>query len=250
MSELSEERWMAWLDGELDEAAAADVARVVAADPALAERARRERAMRARLRAAFASIEEEAPPSRLLDTLGMGADAAAHAPVADNVVAVRPRPAAERIRHYRWPEWTALAASVVLGVLFGAYFLGGSSQAPVRMQGGVLMAGTELARALDRELAADARPGAEVVIGLSFRDGEGRYCRTFTANGAQPMGGLACRDHDQWRVVALGQAERQQGEFRQAASALPPSVLAEVDARQQEVLDAAGERAARDAGWR
>lgn len=250
MSELSEERFMAWLDGELDEAAVADVARVVAADPVLAARARRERALRARLQATYASIEEEAPPSRLLETLSMKADATPHAPVASNVVTLRPPSLVERVRHYRWPEWTALAASVVLGVLFGAYFIGGPSQAPVRMQGGALMAGTEVARALDRQLAADARPGAEVVIGLSFRDGEGRYCRTFTANGAQPMGGLACRDQAQWRVVALGQAERQQGEFRQAASALPPSVLAEVDARQQEVLDAAGERAARDAGWR
>lgn len=250
MSELSEERFMAWLDGELDEAAAADVARVVAANPALAERARRERALRARLQATYAPIEDEAPPSRLLETLGMRAEAMPHAPAADNLVALRPSSLGGRVRHYRWPEWTALAASVVLGVLFGAYFFGGSSQAPVRMQGGALMAGTELARALDRQLAADARPDAALAIGLSFRDDKGRYCRTFTADGAQPLGGLACRDHDQWRVVALGQAERKEGEFRQAASALPPSVLAEVEARQQEMLDAAGERAARDAGWR
>lgn len=250
MSELSEERWMAWLDGELDEAAAADVARVVAADPVLAERTRRARALRARLQATFAPIEEEAPPSRLLETLGMTNDATPHVPAAGNVVALRPPSLADRVRQYRWPEWTALAASVVLGVLFGAYFLGGSSQAPVRMQGGELMAGTELARALDRQLAADAQPDAALAIGLSFRDGEGRYCRTFTADGAQPLGGLACRDADQWRVVALGQAERQHGEYRQAASALPPSVLAEVEARQREMLDATGERAARDAGWR
>lgn len=250
MSELSEERLLAWLDGELDEAAAAEVARAVAADPALAERARRERVLRARLRATFASIEEEAPPPRLLETLGMTAGVAPHAPATDNVVALRPHPVAERVRNWRWPELTALAASVLLGVSLGAQFLRGPAQEPVRMQGGALVAGTDLARALDQQLAADVRPGDALAVGLSFRDGEGRYCRTFTADGTQPLGGLACRDHDQWRVVALGQAERQQGEFRQAASALPSSVLLEVEARQQEMLDTAGERAARDAGWR
>lgn len=248
MSELSEERWLAWLDGELDEADAADVARVVAADPVLSDRARRERALRDRLRATFAPIAEETPPSRLLAALGMTADAAPVASEAGAVVPLRPR-LADRVRNYRWPEWTALAASVLLGVLFGAQFLDRPIREPVRMQGGALVAGAELTRVLDRQLAAEVHPGAVLAVGLSFRDGDGRYCRTFTADGAQPLGGLACRENETWRVVALGQAERQAGEFRQAASALPPSVLAEVEARQQEMLDAAGERTARDAGW-
>lgn len=251
MNTVSEERLIAWLDGELDEAAAADVARVVAADPALAERARRERALREKLRAAYAPVVDEAPPQRLLATLGMAdekAPVASHA--ADNVVPLRPRSAAQRVREWRWPERGALAASVLLGVLFGAQFLRESTQGPVRMQGGAMVADAELARALDTQLVAEAKPDAAVAIGLSFRDGDGRYCRTFTAGGVQPLGGLACRNGDAWRVVALGEAEKQEGELRQAASALPASVLAEVDARQQEMLDAAAERKARDSGWR
>lgn len=249
MNAVSEERLLAWLDGELDEAAAAEVARAVAADPELAERARRERALRERLRVAFAPVMDEAPPQRLLATLGMAEEMPAAANVG-NVVALRPRTAAQRVRDWRWPEWTALAASLALGMLFGTQWLRGPAQEAVRMQGGMLVADSGLAKALDSRLAADAHPGDALAIGLSFRDSEGHYCRTFTTQGAQPLGGLACRSGDAWRVVVLGQAQVQQGELRQAASALPASVLAEVDARQQEMLDAAGERAAREAGWR
>ncbi len=245
MTGVSEERLLAWLDGELGETEAAEVARAVADDPALAERARRERALRERLHAAFAPVAEETPPQRLLETLGMAQEERHE----DNVVPLRPS-GIRRVREWRWPEWTALAASVLLGTVFGAQFLHAPAQGPVRMQDGTLVAGSELAKTLDGKLAADARPGDVLAVGLSFRDGEGRYCRTFTAQGAQPLGGLACRGNGRWNVVALGEAEKRQGELRQAASALPASVLAEVDARQQQMLDAAGERAARDAGWR
>lgn len=252
MTGVSEKRLLAWLDGELDDGAAAEVARAVAADPTLAERARRERALRERLRAAFAPIAEESPPQRLLTTLGMAQEehASAASPSANDIVPLRPRSTAQRVREWRWPEWTALAASMLLGAVFGAQFLRAPAQGPVRMQGGALVAGGELAKTLDTELAADVRPGDALAVGLSFRDGEGRYCRTFTAQGAQPLGGLACRGDGRWNVVALGEAEKQPGELRQAGSALPASVLAEVDARQQQMLDAKAERAARDAGWR
>ena len=249
MNTVSEERLMAWLDGELDEAAAADVARAVAADPVLAERVRRERALREKLRGAFAPTLDEPVPQRLLATLGM-VEEEAEQPQTGNVVQLRPRNAAQRVRGWRWPEWGALAASVLLGVLFATQFLREPAQGPMRMHDGALVAGEELDKALDAKLAADAKADDEFAVGLSFRDNEGNYCRTFTAQGKQLLGGLACRSGDQWRVVALGEAERQDGELRQAASALPASVLAEVDARQQEMLDAAGERAARDAGWR
>lgn len=249
MSMIDEERLMAWLDGELDEATAAEVARAVAVDPVLAERTRRERALREKLRSAFAPTLDEPVPQRLLATLGM-VEEEAEQPQAGNVVQLHPRNSAQRVRGWCWPEWGALAASVLLGVLFGAQFLREPVQGAVQMQGGTLAAGVELDKALDAKLAADAKAGDEFAVGLSFRDNEGNFCRTFTAQGKQSLGGLACRSGDQWRVVALGEAQRQNGELRQAASALPASVLAEVDARQQEMLDAAAERAARDAGWR
>jgi negative regulator of sigma E activity len=249
MSMIDEERLMAWLDGELDEATAAEVARAVAVDPVLAERTRRERALREKLRGAFAPTLDEPVPQRLLATLGMAEEEAAQ-PQTGNVVQLRPRNAAQRVRDWRWPEWGALAASVLLGVLFGTQFLREPAQGPMQMHDGALVADAALAKVLDTQLAADAKAGDALAVGLSFRDEGGDYCRTFTVRQAQALGGLACRSGDQWRVVALGEAAKQDGELRQAASTLSAAVLAEVDARQQEMLDAVAERKARDAGWR
>lgn len=250
MNTIGEERLLAWLDGELDEAAAAEVARAVAADPALGERARRERALRDRLRDAFAPTLDESIPQRLLAALEITGQETDPPQASDNVVQLRPRNAMQRVIGWRWPEWGALAASVLLGVLFGTQFLRDPAQGPIRMHDGSLVADAGLARVLDTKLAADGKDGDALRVGLSFRDTEGNYCRTFTVEQERVLGGLACRDGSQWHVVALGEAQRQDGELRPAASALPASVLAEVDARQQELLDAAAERAARDSGWR
>ena len=250
MSTIDEERLMAWLDGELDEAAAAEVERAVAADPVLCERVRHERLFREQLGAAFAPVLDEPVPERLLATLGMAEDVTTARPTTDTVVPLRPRNAARHGRGWRWPEWTALAASVLLGVLFGSQFMRPAGQGPVGMQDGALIADAHLESLLNTGLAADAKAGDTLAVGLSFRDTEGDYCRTFTVQQGHALGGLACRNGDKWRVVALGETRRQDGELRQAASDLPASVLAEVDARQREMLDAAAERAARDAGWR
>ncbi|WP_449466768.1 anti-sigma factor family protein [Stenotrophomonas humi] len=251
MSTIDEERLMAWLDGELDDAAAAEVERAVAADPVLSERVRHERLFREQLGAAFAPVLDEPVPERLLATLGMAEDATTARPTTDAVVVpLRPRSAARQGRGWRWPEWTALAASVLLGVLFGSQFMRPAGQGPVGVQDGALIAGAPLESLLNTGLAADAKAGDTLAVGLSFRDTEGDYCRTFTVQQGHTLGGLACRNGGQWRVVALGEAHRQGSELRQAASDLPASVLAEVDARQREMLDAAAERAARDAGWR
>jgi hypothetical protein len=144
----------------------------------------------------------------------------------------------------------ALAASVLLGVLFGTLFLREPTQGPIRMQDGVLVAGAGLTQVLNTKLSAEAKSGDALAVGLSFRDTDGNYCRTFTAKQGNVLGGLACRDGDQWRVVALGQAREQDGELRRAANDMPASVLVEVDARQEKMLDAAAEREARDSGWR
>ena len=250
MNTVSEEQLLAWLDGELDQADAAIVARAVATDPALGERVRSERVLRERLRGAFAPTLDEPVPRRLLATLGTSEQEAAPPQTIGNVAQLRPRNAVQRVADWRGPEFGALAASVLLGVLFGMQFLRDPVQAPMRMHDGSLVANAGLAQVLDTKLAADVKDGDTLEVGLSFRDAEGNYCRTFTVQLGRALGGLACRDSGQWHVIALGEAGRQDGQLRLAASALPASVLTEVDARQKELLDASAERAARDSGWR
>lgn len=250
MNRVSEEQLLSWLDGELDDSAAADVVRAVAADPLLGERVRRERALRETLRDAFAPTLDESVPQRLLATLGTAGEGAPPARTIGDGVRLRPRNGVQRVVDWRWPEWGALAASVLLGVLFGMRFLPETAQGPIRIHDGSLVADASLAHVLDTQLVGDAKGGEALAVGLSFRDAEGIYCRTFTVQQGHALGGLACRTGDQWRVVALGEAQRQDGELRRAATDMPASVLAEVDARQEELLDAAAERAARDMGWR
>jgi hypothetical protein len=90
-----------------------------------------------------------------------------------------------------------------------------------------------------------------VRIGLTFRDGGGRYCRTFRS-GPDRLAGLACRDAGAWRVeTATAWTPAATPAYRTAGSDTPPAVLAAVDgALKGEVFDAAQEKAARDGGWR
>lgn len=225
---VSNELVMAYVDGELD---ALDVARVEQAmreDVETASAVASARALRERLRQAYAPVLDEPVPARLL--------AAANTALPG--------------RAWRMPHWAALAASLLLGVLMAPLLSPKRSPAMLDSSGGALVANGELARTLGTRIAADGAQGV-VAVGLSFRGADGRYCRTFTLGGEGAMTGLACRDDQAWQVVALGESRSDAGDLRRATSTLPPAILAEVDARLQgEPLDEAGERRARDAGWR
>ena len=222
---VPELEWMAYVDGELDAAAAARVEAAMRADPELAARVAAQQRLRAQLQQAYAPVLEEPVPRRL-----------------SKAAARTARPGTSM------PAWMAAAASLALGVLLVGWWQARPGQ-PLRFADGDLVANASLADALDRGLAADAR-ARQVSVGLSFRSRAGNYCRSFAIPG-QSLAGLACRSDAGWRVVALGEDLAQGSELRQASSALPPAVLAEIDARLQgEPLDAAAERQARDAGWR
>ena len=62
---VSDETLMAWLDGELDQAARSDVEAALAADAALRERLERQRRLRARLAAHYGPVAEQPVPARL-----------------------------------------------------------------------------------------------------------------------------------------------------------------------------------------
>jgi len=236
---IAEETLMAYVDGELDAAAAARVEAALADDPELAAAVARERALRQHLQSAFAGIAEEPVPERLI--------AAARGETARPQIATG-RPAR---RGGTWRYWGAMAAGIVIGVLFGRILPDRGASTWESGPDGVLLASGELAKALDKQLASASAAGA-TTIGLSFRANNGEYCRTFTTTQPRALAGLACRGPQGWQVPTLMETQpAPAGEMRTASSGLPSALLDQVDARMQgEPLDAEGERAARDAGWR
>lgn len=241
---FSDETLMAYADGELDGPQRSAVERAMRDDPAVALAVERHRALRAEVFAAYAGVLDEPVPQRL------------HVRAASSVVSLdaarqaraKVTPAAPAPRRWSWPQWGAIAASLVAGVLAGGAWLGGPGEAWVSADaGGQLVAGKALAQALDTQLASATGQGA-VRIGISFASRNGAYCRSFQLQGSA---GLACRDGDRWRVPVLKESTAGGGDYRQAASATPAAVLEAIDERiEGPALDAQAERAARERGWK
>jgi hypothetical protein len=221
----SPETIAAYVDDELSPQARAAFEVDMAADPGLAAEVARQRALRARLAAAYDPVLAEPVPLGLRMTA-----TAANEP---------------RRSRLGLPQWAALAACLVVGVAIGQSLSppGGS----LVSEHGTLLARAGLARALTTQLAAD---GGAVKVGLTFRDAGGGYCRTFLSR-ADRLAGLACRRDGRW-IVQTASAWAPDGapQYRTAASETPPAVLAAVDGLIAGApLDAGAERAARDAGW-
>jgi hypothetical protein len=232
---VTDETFFAWLDGELHGDEAAKVSAEVAADPALAAKAEQHRAMQQRLKSVFDTVSNAPGPERLR--------------------ALRPEPEvidlaqARGARSRRWsrgfPQWTAIAATLAVGILVGT-MVPHRGGAPVTVAGGKVYAAGALDRSLTTQLAS--APSGHVRIGLTFRDQAGEICRTFTAPA---MSGLGCRDGDRWQLRGMFAApEGQAGSYRMAAG-MDPNLAAMVGSEMAgEPLDAAGEKATRDKGWR
>lgn len=249
MSELplDEALLRAFVDGELDADAAAQVQARLARDERAARFVQRERALRARLNASYDPVLDEPLPERLLAALGKAApaanDAQARAPVLQLAAAREARGAGW------WKVGFGLAASLVLGVFIGQRL--GAPAAPLLAQAqGRWVAGAALAQALDTQGAATQSHDAPVQLALSFVARDGHYCRSF-ALPQQAAAGLACREGGAWQLQVLARAEPPPaGAYRQAASALPPAVLQAIDARIAGApLDAAGEAQALQRHW-
>lgn len=234
---MDEEKFFAWLDNELDAAAAAGVAAHVAADPALQRRAAAHRSLQARLGDAFAPVAAAPIPAAILASPDRGT-------IVD-LAAARDR-RVSRLRLPSMTQWAAMAATLVLGLATGSMLDGGSAS-PIESHAGQLLASAGLARALDTQLAsAPAATGPR--IGLTFRSHDGTICRSFTDVAAQ---GLACRDGKDWRIRGLFQgAESASGDYRMAAGA-DPNLAALVDSTVAgEAFDEVAERQALARNWR
>ena len=246
-----DETLMAYADGELDAAQRAEIAAAVDKDPGLARRVEKPRALRAEVASAFASVIDQPLPERLVSAANGGA-------VAANVVRT-PRPGkilqfpAQSGRApapaWRAREWGAMAASVVLGVVIAWKVFTPTDHGLMVAAGGALVARGELATALDKQLASNQRREDPVQIGVTFAARDGNFCRSFTLPETKTAG-LACRAGGEWRIAATATAEVPTGQVQQAAGAMPPAILAAIEARiAGEAFDAKGEDNARLGGW-
>lgn len=228
-----DEKFFAWLDGELGAAEAADMQARVEADPELKRLAEQHRALGSQLRGAFDPIAEAAVPDRLQAALRPRAQ------VIDFATARRARsmPATG--------QWLAMAATLAIGMFVGTQ-VPQSSSAPIQAQGGKLYAAASLDRALDTGLAS--APAGDVRIGLTYRDPAGEICRSFTAAAGS---GVACRSGGRWQMKGLFAAPEGQGSDYRMAAGMDPNLAALVDSTMSgEPFDANAEKAARDKGWR
>ncbi|HVS78069.1 MAG TPA: hypothetical protein VHE11_14115 [Steroidobacteraceae bacterium] len=244
---FSDEVLMAYADDELDESTRTAVEAAMAADPEIARRIARHRALRERLRSAFDPVLDEPVPPKLID-LARNAPVPSNASYESQVVSL-PRRRAGRIT---LPQWAALAASLLIGVVAGRLAFHGSGPGLIATHDGHMMARGLLADALTRQLASQNGATQPVQIGVSFRSKAGQYCRTFSMP-ASAMAGLACHAADGWRLQVLSGAQEQEvtaGGYRQASSSMPPAIASAVsDEISGEPLDARAEAAARGRDW-
>ena len=228
-----DEKFFAWLDGELGPAESAEMEAKVAADPELERLAEQHRALGARLRVAFDPIASAAVPDHLAVTLR------APAKVVDFAAARRARSMPSL------PQWAAMAATLALGIFVGT-MVPDRAAGPVEVQAGKLYAAASLNQALETQLAS--APADSVRIGMTFRNGAGEICRSFTA---QASSGLACHRNGRWQLKGLFAAPEGQGGSYRMAAGMDPSLAALVDSSMAgEAFDANQEKAARDKGWR
>lgn len=269
MTLITDELLAAYADGELDAATRSEIERAIAGDAVLAERARRQAALRTRVQAAFGPLLAEPVPDRLLRSLQAAAAAAAPAGAVVDLGSARAARDARDARDTRdardadearrargarrwtqdWTAWGGIAASVLVGVLIGRFAPGsGTDTVAFENQAGRLVARGAVEQALSSQLASAPTAGAAVAVQLSFVDKAGHYCRTFSTAA---MAGLACRDGPAWSLQQAAAAEAgATGAMRQAASALPAAILSAVDQRIDGTpLDAAAEQAALRGGW-
>ena len=238
---FSDEMLMAYADGELDLVARAEIEAAMARDPAVARAVERQRALALKLKKAYEGVLDEPLPPALAALAG---DEEA-AQVVDLAAARERRAGAGR---WQLPAWSAIAVSVLIGVLVGILLVRGDASPYAETPAGLVARG-ELADGLESELAS--APGhSNVAIGISFRHRDGRLCRSFTFRHGTSVAGLACRGRDDWKVEVLADAPVEAGELRAAASMPAPVARAVDTVIDGEPLDAAGEIAAREAGWR
>lgn len=238
---------MAFADGELDEKLRAEIKLAAEQDPELARRVAQHSALRTEVAGAYSGVLDQEVPERLRAAARGGRAAPPRA--TGNVVQFPSRSARTPAPRWSAREWTAMAASLVLGGLLSWQFALRSG-GDIASQDGALVARGALAEALNTQLASNQAPDAAIRIGLTFKSADGAYCRSFYASDSQTAG-LACRSGEQWQLPVTSSAASQSGENRPASGLDDPALLRAIEARMKgEALDAPDESAAMSGGWK
>jgi hypothetical protein len=231
---LSSEELSAYIDGELAGEEARRVEAEIVARPDLRAYVEQQRTLARALHDSFDAVLHASVPEALLNAVERPRRGAWRETLASLI----------RPRAILW-SGVPVAAALVFGLLIGMQFETGGDIVSV---GGTLTARGSLAQALNQELAS--QPSNQIAINVSFRDKSGRYCRSFqTASAA----GVACNQAGRWQIAAVVRhaPEASAGAYQPAGSEMPDLVRNAVGAMIAGApLDAAGERKARDAGWR
>jgi hypothetical protein len=255
---VTDEMLMAYADGELDADTVAAVDRELAANPLLAAKLEKHRALRARLSATFDPILNEAVPERL--------SAAIRSPASvTNLTEARASRIPKREPSGNSRRWMQIAASVALGVLVGylAFNTTQRSEAPQVATENVVgkdgrVVNKSLMDALTKGTAAIPQDSARAQVGVSYKSKSGEYCRSFSLKGDTSFAGVACNAGTQaenWRIqmlMSVDAAGSTSGTtYRQATTVIPPAVLAVIDRDiEGEPLDAEQEAKAIAVGWK
>ena len=221
----------AYVDGELDLIAAKRIEKAMADDEGLLQAVDQERALRSKLVSHYAPVLDEALPDRLTALLTSNVD--------DSLT--RRRETGE-VRRPAIAQWSAMAASLALGLMIGGYAFDRDA-GYVSDNGGNMVASGALSDALDTQLAATQAPASTIRIGTSFADQSGSYCRTFEST---VVDGIACNSGGDWQLRQTVSGEKAT-QYRQASA----GALAEAAAAMivGEPFDAEQEKAAKDNGW-
>lgn len=254
----NEERLLAYVDGELDAAGRAEVEALLGRDAEAAAFVQAQQALRSQLSAAFDPVLDEPVPDALRRAVS---DPPAVPKELERTEAPMGVPGAAPGRRIAanaaW--WAGMAASLLFGVLLGTVLPGerSTSSLVAARDDGRWMAQDTLADALERRPGARSANADPVRVGWTYRDREGRFCRTFELT-AGAVAGAACRAEDGWQVQVIAQhtgatpgTAGESGTYRQASTALPPGVLQTVDAQiDGRPLDAEAEARALQGGWK
>jgi hypothetical protein len=234
----SRESLMAFIDGELSSEEERRVAAEIAASPALNAYVEEQRALKSRVDADFAPILTAPVPERFERMV-------IDAPVS-RAAGPRRNPFSMQLPRL-WIPAAAAAAGIAIGIGL-SNLVGG---AMMESRNGALLATGGLARILSTQLAASQSATASTRVGLSFRNKDGNFCRTFqTAVATNALAGIACREEGDWRILATAATQADAGEFRQAASSLPNNLRATLNSMiSGKPLNAAAERTARSHNW-